>query len=53
MMGGMSVLVVVVRAVCAGCVCAAQPLLFCMALMHKSPNNRQTTAYWGSLESSQ
>jgi hypothetical protein len=51
-MGGFSVLVVVVRVVCAGYVCAACPCCFVRLTCISAPNNWQTTAYWGLPECS-
>ncbi len=49
MMGGLCVLVV--KVVCAGCVCAACPCCF-GRLTHIAPTSLQTTAYWGLPERS-
>jgi hypothetical protein len=55
MMGGLWVLVVMVvwGVVHAGCVYAASPCCFVRLACISVPTNWQTTAYWGSPESSQ
>jgi hypothetical protein len=50
MMGGLCMLVV--RVVCAGCVCAVRPCCFVRLTPISAPKNWQTTAYWGLPESS-
>jgi hypothetical protein len=46
MMVGLFVLVVVVRVVCAGCVCAARPCCFVRLTRISAPKKWQTIAYW-------
>jgi hypothetical protein len=54
MMEGLGLVEMVVCGVVhAGCVCAARTCCFVCLTPTSAPRHRQTTAYWGSMESSQ